>query len=261
AQKQAYSVAGHIHGKASINNGYLGTSVLKLFDSTVATVGMNEKKLDMAGMKYNFVYIIPSDRVSLMPGVKPIHLKVLFHGVTGRILGAQAIGEGLVEKRIDVIATAMKFHAVIDDLKDLELAYAPHYGIPKDPVNIAGYVGGNVLSGELKQVPVTAVRDLVEANAFIIDVREENEHAQGRLLNAVNIPLTQFRDRLSDIPKDEDVYLHCRSGQRSYYMIRVLQSLGYDRVYNIAGGFLGICRYEYFKDVMEQRKAIVDRYG
>ncbi len=260
AQKQAYSVASHIHGKMSINNGYLGTSVLKLFSSTVASVGMNEKKLDMAGIKYNFVYIIPGDRVSLMPGVKPLHLKVLFHGVTGKILGAQAVGEGLVEKRIDVIATAMKFHAGIDELKDLELAYAPHFGSAKDPVNIAGYVGGNILSGELKQVPVTAVRGLVESNAFIIDVREEKEYAQGHLLNSVNIPLTQFRDRLSDIPKDKDVYLHCRSGQRSYYVIRALQSLGYNRVYNISGGFLGICRYEYFKDVMENRKALVDRY-
>jgi len=196
-----------------------------------------------------------------MPDSNPMHFKLIFEYPTGKILGAQAIGKGNVDKRIDVIATMITMGGTLEDLKELELCYSPLYGTAKDIVNHAALVGLNILYGKFKQIPVTKVRELVENNAFIIDVREKPEYARGHIKNAINIPLSEFRDRLDEIPKDRPVYLHCRSSQRSYNAIMALQGLGYDNVINISGSFLGICCYEYYQDQITGRKKIVTEYN
>jgi len=261
AQRQARAAADHIYGKPHNNNGVIGSSVVKIFDLNGASTGLNEKMAKAAGIPYDIVYTIPADKVGLMSGANPMHFKLVYEYPTGKILGAQAIGKGNVDKRVDVIATMLTMGGTLEDLKELELCYAPPFGTAKDVVNHTALVGLNLLYGEFKQVRVTEVRYLVEKDAFIIDVREEDEYEEGHLVNSVNIPLSQFRDRLDEIPKDKPVYLHCRSSQRSYNAVRALQHLGYDNVVNISGSYLGICCYEYFLDQVTDREKIVTEYN
>lgn len=263
AQKQARGVADHINGKAIINKGFIGSSVIKVFDYNGASTGLSEECIKKTGMEieYDHVKIIPGDMVGLMPNCKPAHFKLIFEKPTGRILGAQAIGQGNVDKRIDVIATAIKFGATLDDLRDLELTYAPPFGTAKDIVNFGGYIGSNVLCGSYEQVHVSKVRELVEQGEVIIDVREVNEYELSHVNGAINIPLSQFRERINEIPKDKKVYIHCRSGQRSYNAVLILNNLGYTNAYNISGGFMGISFYEYFNDVKLKREKIVTDYN
>ena len=261
AQKEARAAADHIYGHAVRNHGYIGSSCIQVFDYQAACTGLNAAQCEALGFSYDFVYIIPQDKVSIMPHSYPLHLKLIFEVPTGKILGAQAISKGEAVKRIDVIATLIKFNGTIDDLKDLELCYAPPFSTAKDPVNYAGLVAGNLLENRFSQVHVDKVRELVEAKACIIDVREEGEYAQGHLVSAINIPLSQLRQRMDEIPKDRPVYLHCRSAQRSYNAVMALQGYGYKNVYNISGSFLGICLYEYFNDVSKNRKPIVTAYN
>ena len=134
------------------------------------------------------------------------------------------------------------------------------FSTPKDVINHAALVGLNLLDGRYEQVPVTKVRELVENNAFIVDVREKDEYDKGHLINAINIPLSELRSRVNEIPKDRPVYLHCRTGQRSYYAVMALQGMGYRNVYNVSGSFLGICYYEYYQDQITGRKKIVTEY-
>ncbi|MCE5219789.1 MAG: FAD-dependent oxidoreductase [Clostridium sp.] len=263
AQKEARSVADHINGKKSLNKGYIGSSAIKVFDYNGAATGLNEALINVLSMKikYDVVRVILTDKVSIMPTSAPMHFKLLYEIPTGKILGAQAIGRGDVTKRIDVIATTIKFGGTLEDLKDLELCYAPPFSTAKDVVNYAGYVGSNLLNGDFKQVNVDLVRGLVEHNAYIIDVRERGEFANGHIKNAVNIPLSELRDRINEIPKDKPVYLHCRTGQRSYNATLALQNLGFNNVYNITGSFLGISFYEYFNDITQNRESIVTEYN
>lgn len=261
AQRQARAAADHMYNIPHRNNGVIGSSVVQVFELGAASTGLNEKTAKAAGINYDFVYIIPGDKVGLMPESNPMHFKLIYEYPTGKILGAQAIGKGNVDKRIDVIATMITMNGTLDDLKELELCYAPLFGTAKDVVNHAALVGLNILNGQFRQVPVYKVRELVENNAFIIDVREEDEFELGHLINAVNIPLSQFRDRLDEIPKDRPVYLHCRSSQRSYNALMALQHMGYDNLYNISGSYLGICCYEYFEDKATGREKIVTEYN
>ena len=263
AQKQARSVADHINGKKGINKGYIGSAAIKVFDYNGASTGLNEALINVLNMKiqYDVLRVILTDKVGIMPNSHPVHLKLLYEVPTGKILGAQAIGKGDVTKRIDVIATAIKFGGTVEDLKDLELCYAPPFATAKDVVNYAGYVGSNLLNGDFKQVNVDLVRGLVEHNAHIIDVRERGEFANGHIKNAINIPLSELRQRTNEIPKDKPVYLHCRTGQRSYNAALALQNLGYSNVYNITGSFLAISFYEYFNDKTKGRESIVTEYN
>ncbi|MBM7539972.1 FAD-dependent oxidoreductase [Amphibacillus cookii] len=261
AQRQARAAAGHMYGIPHQHTGVIGSSAIKVFDLHAATTGINERLAKAMGFNYDFVYVIPTDRVGIMPESNPLHFKLIFEVPTGRILGAQAIGKGNVDKRIDVIATMIMMNGTLEDLKELELCYSPVFGTAKDVVNFAALVGLNVLNHVVKQVKVTEVRKLVETDAFIIDAREPNEFERGHLKNAINIPLSQFRQRLDDIPKDQPVYIHCRSAQRSYNMVAALQQLGYDHVYNISGSFLGISLYEYFNDCSQSREPIVTAYN
>lgn len=263
AQKAARTVADHINGKTTANKGYIGSSAIKVFDYNAASTGLNEsliKVLDMK-IKYDIVRIIPSDKVGIMPDSSPMHFKLIFEVPTGRVLGAQAIGKGDAIKRIDVIATAIKFGAIVEDLKDLELCYAPPFGTAKDVVNYAGYVASNLLNGEFKQVNVDKVRELVEEEAYIIDVRERMEYENGHIKGAINIPLSELRDRVNEIPKDRPVYLHCRTGQRSYNAVLALQNLGFGNVVNITGSYLALSYYEYYNDIAKNRESIMTKYN
>lgn len=261
AQRQARAAADHIYNMPHSSKGVIGSSVIQIFDLNAASTGINEKVAKKAGIPYDIVYIIPGDIVGLMPDSNPLHFKLIYEYPTGKILGAQAIGKGNADKRIDVIATLIRMGGTLEDLKELELCYAPLFGTAKDVVNHAALVGLNLLYGQFAQVPVTKVRELVENDAFIVDVREKGEYMSGHLINSVNIPLSELRDRVSEIPQDQPVYLHCRSSQRSYNAVMALQHMGYKNVLNISGSYLGICCYEYFQDQVTGREKIVTEYN
>ena len=261
AQRQARAAADHMYGMPHNNKGVIGSSVVQVFELGAASTGLNEKAAEAAGIPCDFVYIIANDKVGLMPDSNPMHFKLIYENPTGKILGAQAVGKGNVDKRIDVIATMITMGGTLEDLKELELCYAPSFGTAKDVVNYAALVALNLLYGVFRQVPVTKVRELVEKDACIIDVREKGEFAKGHLVNAVNIPLSELRDRFDEVPKDKPVYLHCRSSQRSYNAVMALQNAGFDNVVNISGSFLGICLHEYAQDSMNGREKIVTEYN
>jgi len=263
ALKQARSVADHINKKTTVNKGYIGSSAIKVFEFNGASTGLNEALIKANNLKinYNIVRLILIDRVKIMPESSMMHFKLLFEVPTGKILGAQAIGKGDVTKRIDVIATAIKFGATVEDLKDLELCYAPPFSTAKEIANYAGYVGSNLLNGDYKQVNVDKVRELVENNDTIIDVREHDEYEMGHIKGAKNISLSEFRERINEIPKDKPVYVNCRTGMKSYNAVMALQNAGYTDVYNITGSFLGLSFYEYFNDKFMNKESIVTDYN
>ena len=261
AQRQARAAADHMYGIPHNNKGVIGSSIVQVFEQTAAATGLNEKAATAANIPHDIVYVIPGDKVGLMPDAQPLHFKLVYEVPTGKILGAQAIGKGNADKRIDIIATMITMGGTLEDLKELELCYAPPFGTAKDVVNHAALVALNLLYGRFEQVRVNEVRSLVESDAFIVDVREVDEFAAGHLVNAVNIPLSEIRDRLDEIPRDVPVYLHCRSGQRSYNATLALQGNGYENVTNISGSYLGICCHEYYLDQTTDRKKIVTEYN
>lgn len=261
AQRQARAAADHMYHIPHRNNGVIGSSAIQVFGLNAASTGLNARMAEQSGFDYDISFVVPADKVGIMPSSNPMFFKLVFEKPTGRILGAQAIGKGNVDKRIDVIATMLTMNGTLEDLKELELCYSPVFGTAKDVVNMAALVGLNILNGEVKHVQFTEVRQLVEDGAFIVDARESDETKYGMIKGAVNIPLSTFRDRLEEIPKDQPVYVHCRSGQRSYNMVRALGQLGFHNVYNIAGSYLAVCHYEYYLDHVESREPIVSRYN
>ena len=261
ALRQARAAADAMYGIPDDNRGVIGSCALRVFGLNAAATGLNERNARKAGIPCDFVYVIPGDKVGIMPGSAPMHFKLVFEVPTGRILGAQAIGRGNVDKRVDVIAAMVSMNGTIRDLKNLELCYSPVFGTARDVVNQAALVAENILYGRFRQVPVTQVRSLVEEQAFIVDVREKGEYEAGHLKGSVNIPLSELRERADEIPKDRPVYLHCRSSQRSYNALMALQGRGYENVVNISGSFLGICLYEYYNDVAMGREKIVTEYN
>ncbi|MGL5686765.1 MAG: FAD-dependent oxidoreductase [Vagococcus fluvialis] len=260
AQRQARAAADHMYGRTYRNTGVIGSSVIQCFNMNAASTGLNEKDCQKEGIAYQTAYVIPKDKVGLMPNARPLFFKLIFADPSGQLLGAQAMGEGNVDKRIDIIASLIMKHGNLEDLKELELSYSPLFGTAKDVVNMVALVGLNVLNGEYKQVPVTEIRELQESDAFIIDAREAWEFEEGHIKGAVNIPFSEFRNRLDEIPKDEPVYVHCLSSQRSYNMVKALNMRGFDNAYNLMGSFLGLSMYEYFTDKTEGREPIVTNY-
>jgi len=263
ALKQARAVADHINGIKGLNKGYIGSSAIKVFSLNAAATGLNENLIKASNMKINYdiVRLIANDKVGIMPDAAPMHFKLLYEVETGKVLGAQAIGRGDATKRIDIIATLIKMGGTIGDLQDLELSYAPPYSTAKDVVNYAGYIAGNISNGDFKQINVDKLRELVENNAFIVDVRERMEYENGHIKGSINIPLSELRERYKEIPKDKPVYLHCRTGQRSYNAAVALKNLGFDNVINITGSFLALSYYEYFNDKVLNREPIVTKYN
>lgn len=261
AQRQARAAANHMYNIPHHNKGVIGSSSVQIFDLVCATTGLNEKTALANGFQAKSVYLIAPDKVGLMPNSNPLHFKLVYETPTGKILGAQAIGKGNADKRIDVIATLITMGGTLEDLKELELSYSPMFSTARDIVNLAALVAQNLLPGHFKQVKVDEVRELIENQAFFLDVREKNEFESGHLINAHNIPLSELRERMDEIPKDQAVYVHCRSGQRSYNAVMALQNSGFSNVFNVSGSFLGICLYEYFTDITTNRDKIVTAYN
>ena len=263
AQIQARGAADSIKGKPFRNPSCIGSSCIKVFGYNAASTGLTESQIARmdSPLSYEVAMVSPNDIVGIMPGTTPLFLKVIFEKPSGRILGAQAISRGAADKRIDVIATAMHFGATIRDLVDVELCYAPPFGTAKDVVNMAGYVGRNLLDGVFRQVFPAELRSLVESGACILDVREQPELMAGVVKGSINIPLSELRGRVDEIPKDRPVYIHCRSGQRSYNAVRALKNLGYDQVYNMAGGYLFFSFYEYMQDQLVEQESVLTGYN
>ncbi|MED0687477.1 CoA-disulfide reductase [Anoxybacillus ayderensis] len=236
ANRQGRIVADHIYGRNVRYNGTLGTAIAKVFDMTVAATGNNEKTLQRLGITYEVLHIHPNSHASYYPGAFPIALKLLFDRKTGRIFGAQAVGYDGVDKRIDVIATAIKGGMTVFDLPDLELAYAPPYSSAKDPVNMAGYVASNIIENMVETIQWHEVNQLVKNGACLVDVREEMERDMGFIPGSINIPLGQLRKRLHELPKGETIYVYCQVGLRGYLAARILTQHGF-RVKNLDGGY------------------------
>lgn len=262
AQWHAHAAADHINsGISTPARGYIGSSCIRLFSQNAACTGMNEKACKRAGIHYEVAYVLPPDKVGIMPESHYMAFKLIFEVPTGKILGAQAVGKGDVVGRVNVIATMITMGGTLEQLKELELCYSPVFATAKDVVNMAALVGLNILSGRNPQVHVDEVRDLVLSGAYIIDVREVNEYEAGHIKGAVNIPLSQFRTRIDEVPRDIPVYLHCRSSQRSYYALCQLKGHGYTNVKNISGSYLGISLHEYYPDQAEGRESILTQYN
>ncbi|GAM11980.1 CoA-disulfide reductase [Mesobacillus selenatarsenatis] len=243
ANRQGRIVADHINGIDSKYQGTLGTSIAKVFDMTVAATGNNEKTLKRLGISYDVVHVHPSSHAGYYPGAFPIALKLIFDRETGKIFGAQAVSYDGADKRIDVLATAIKGGMTIFDLPDLELAYAPPYSSAKDPVNMAGYAAKNLAEGLVETVQWHEINDILTGGGYLIDVREPIERDMGMIEGSVNIPLGELRDRLDEIPTKE-VYVYCQVGLRGYLATRILMQAGF-KVKNLDGGYKTYsCVYE-----------------
>ena len=237
ANKQGRIAADNIAGGGSVYQGTQGSAVLKLFDMTVATTGINEETARRAGIPFDKVYTLSPSHASYYPGATNISLKLLFEQGSGRLLGAQLIGFDGVDKRCDVLATAIRAGMTAFDLTELELAYAPPYSSAKDPVNMAGFVAENVLTGKVKQYHWHDVDALPRSGAVtLLDVRTPGEYARGRIEGTRNIPLDSLRNRLAELDKGKPVYVNCQSGLRSYIACRILTQAGFD-CFNLAGGY------------------------
>ena len=235
ANRQGRMVADNIFGKQQAYDGTLGTAILRVFDLTVGVVGLNESRLKVSTIPYQAVNIHPVNHAGYYPGAERIDLKLLFDPTKGTILGAQAIGKSGVDKRIDVLATAMKGGMTVRDLAQIELAYAPPYGSAKDPINLIGMVASDVLDGLVEQVQTEDLEALI--NTVVVDVRSEKERQAGFIPGSIHLPLPELRKRLCELPKDKDIVVNCQSGQRSYFASRLLRLNGFP-VRNLSGGYL-----------------------
>ncbi|MGO6770978.1 FAD-dependent oxidoreductase [Rhizobium johnstonii] len=239
ANRQGRIAADVIVGRASRFRGSQGTSIIGVFGGAAAWTGVSEKTLKRRGeTDYEKIYLYPNSHAGYYPGAKPIALKVIFRKSDGRVLGAQALSlDGpAVDKRISVLAMAIQMEATIYDLEESELCYAPQFGSAKDPVNFAGMIAADVLNGDLPLSHWESVN-----GGFLLDVREPMELAVENVPGAVNIPLGQLRGRLGELPRDRDIHVVCRSGQRAYYATRLLLQHDF-RAHNLSGGMLS--RYQ-----------------
>ena len=237
ANKQGRIAADHICGKNSTYPGSQGSSVIKVFDMTAAVTGVNETNARKAGLDVDKVILSPMSHAGYYPGGKVMTMKVVFEKETYRILGAQIVGYEGVDKRIDVLATAIHAGMKAQDLAKLDLAYAPPYSSAKDPINLAGFMIENISDGTLKQFHIEDVKNLPhDGSVTLLDTRTPGEYQRGHVDGFVNIPVDNLRERLDEIPKEKPVYVMCQSGLRSYIATRILEGNGYTS-YNFSGGF------------------------
>ena len=237
ANKQGRIAADNICGGDSAYLGSQGSSVIKVFDMTVAVTGLNERAAKAAGLDYDKVFLSPSSHASYYPGAQVMTMKVVFEKKTYKLLGAQIIGYEGVDKRIDVLATAMHAGLTAIELKNLDLSYAPPYSSAKDPVNMAGFMIENIAQNKLQQFFWDEVEELPrDGSVMLLDARTPEEYTLGKMDGFINIPLDELRDRLVEIPLGKDVYVVCQSGLRSYLACRILMQNGY-RCHNFSGGY------------------------
>ena len=237
ANRQGRQVADVISGLDRKNKGSIGTAIVRVFKMAAAATGLNERQLQQSDEAYEVIHIQGKSHAGYYPNAKTIVLKLLFHPTTGKIYGAQAIGEDGVDKRIDIIATAIKAGMTVQELPELEFTYAPPFGSAKDPVNMAGYVALNLMEGISESVQWYELEDKQAEGYLLLDVRNEGElKSNGRLKGAVNIPLDSLRDRMAELPKDQPIIVSCHSGLRSYAAERILKQNGY-QAKNLDGAF------------------------
>ena len=235
ANRQGRIVAGNIVGRNEKYKGSLGTAIIKIFELTGASTGLNERSLKQLNIPYEKVYLHPNNHAAYYPGATAISIKALYNKENGQILGAQAVGISGVDKFIDVMAISIKFKATIDDLTELELAYAPPFLSAKSPANMLGFIGQNIEDNLLGQVFMEDLENYNEKETIILDVREELELISGKLNNSINIPLSELRKRYTELPKDKEIWTYCAVGLRGYIASRFLTQKGY-KVKNLAGG-------------------------
>ena len=232
ANKQGRIAANNIFGAKEIYKGSLGTAICKIFNISAASTGMSERMLKLNNIEYQIIYINPGSHASYYPGAEMMNIKVMFNK-KGEILGAQIVGNDGVDKRIDLLAIAIRNKLTLTDLEELELAYAPPYGSAKDPINFVGFVGNNILKGDSEVI----YPDNIPSNNLILDVRVKDEYICGNAPNSINIPLEELRERLNELPKDKTISLMCKTGTRSYNAERILKAHNF-KVNNIAGGYI-----------------------
>jgi rhodanese-related sulfurtransferase len=235
ANRHGRLVADHLAGLEVRPRTTIGTAIVKVFDLTVATTGWNEKRLEAAGRRAIAIHTHPSSHAGYYPGARPMALKILVDPTSGALLGAQGVGTEGVDKRIDVLATAIRAGIGAAELADLELAYAPPFGSAKDPVNMLGYVAGNVLSGLERTVQWHEVEDLRLRGATLLDVRSDFEYESGSLPGAINIPVDELRERRDEI-EGSPVIVFCQVGQRGHVAAQLLSQWGMN-VRNLDGGY------------------------
>jgi rhodanese-related sulfurtransferase len=236
ANRQGRIAADNILGRPSRYEHTWGTAIVRLFKLTAGCTGANEKSLRRAAIPFQAIHLHPNSHAGYYPGAEPIALKILFAPDTGKLLGAQAIGHDGVDKRIDVLATALKAGMTVHDLAELELAYAPPYGSAKDPVNLAGMAAQNVLDGYVALAQWNEVAALDPKTTLLLDVRRPDERARGFIPGSIHIPLDELRQRLNELPRDRKIVVHCQSGQRSYNATRILSQNGFNAA-NLSGGY------------------------
>lgn len=237
ANKQGRIAADNICGKNSRYTGGQGSSVIKIFDLTAASTGINERTAAQSGLAFDKVILSPMSHAGYYPGGKIMTMKVIFEKETYRILGAQIIGYDGVDKRIDVLAAAIRAGMKAYDLAELDLAYAPPYSSAKDPVNMAGYIIENIKNGVVKQWYYEDADNLInDGSVTLLDARTPMEYNRGHIEGFVNIPVDSLRERIGELDKNKPVYVICQSGLRSYIASRILTGNGFD-AYNFAGGF------------------------
>ncbi len=240
ANKQGRIAANNIAGIKDAYMGTQGTSIAKVYDLTVAGTGLNEKQLNRMGKKikedYHAIIIHSKSNAGYYPGAIPMVIKLVFD-LKGKVLGAQIVGYVGVDKRIDVLATAIRLGATVENLTDLELAYAPPYGSAKDPVNMVGFVAQNVLTDKMDYIFARELKQMDLKDVVILDVRTEEERMVGYVENSVNIPLDQLRSRLSELDRNKLIVVYCAVGQRGYLGTRILMQNGFKKVKNLLGGY------------------------
>ncbi len=236
ANKQGRIVANNLNNIKEKYSGTMGTAVAKVFDLVVGSTGNNEKTLKANKITYDVIHIHPSSHANYYPNATPISLKVLYNPTTEVIYGAQAVGQEGVDKRIDVIATAIAAKMPITALKDLELSYAPPFSSAKDPVNMLGFIADNKIKGLVNTFSLDDLNDLEQEKTWILDVRDPVEYELGSIPGAVNIPLSELRAKINQLPKDKEIYVYCQTGIRAYNSSRILMQAGF-RVKNLDGGY------------------------
>ncbi len=240
ANRQGRIAGSNAAGMTKIYHGAVGSSIVKIFDMAAAMTGLTEKVAKEAGLDIGSVTVHPNHHAGYYPGALPLSFKLVYLKSNGTILGAQAFGHEGVDKRIDVIATAIHGKLTLEDLEELDLCYAPPFSSANDPVNMASFVASNSLSSFSPSISISEFTEKLaqsKNNILVLDVRNPSEYDKGHVPNALNIPVNDLRKRLSEVPKDKEIFVHCQVGYRAHLATRILLQSGYTDVYNISGGY------------------------
>jgi rhodanese-related sulfurtransferase len=240
ANRQGRIAASNALGLPLKYGGALGSSVVKVFDATAACTGLSESAARAAGLEVGAAFVVRDHHAAYYPGARELALKLVYDRRSRRLLGGQAFGEEGVEKRIDALAACLQGRLALEDLAELDLAYAPPYSSANDPLNVAAFAGLNDLSGFSPLVTAAELKAELASSQppALLDVRNLNEHEASHLRGALNIPVDELRFRLEEVPRDRPLVVHCRSGYRSHLAVRILMQNGFTRVRNLAGGYI-----------------------